>query len=288
MPEPKTKLIGPAPRIAVDHAGNGPLVIFLHGIGGNRSNWTEQVRHLSNHFTAVAWDARGWGGSDEYEGELSFSDFAADLIRVMDHFSADRAHLIGLSMGGRISLDFYGRHPERVRSLVLTASSAGMHEMMEKAARQKFLDDRRRPLVEGGTTADMAQKVAPGLVSPKASAAVRQRAIDSLSALRKESYLKALSAVTWYEEFPPFETVRVPTLVVSGTDDYLCPPDIAREMARKIPGARHVLLEDCGHLVNLEYPERYNEIITEFLLQVEQSAPDRSRLGVGGEAAAGP
>jgi len=267
MAELAVELIGPAPRIAVDRAGNGPLVVFLHGIGGNRSNWIEQVRHLSAHFTAVAWDARGWGGSDDYEGELSFDDFAADLNRVLDHFSADSAHLVGLSMGGRICLDFYRRHPERVISLTLTATSAGMHEMMGDAARQKFLDDRRRPLVEGGTTADMARRVAPGLVSPAAGEAVRQRAIDSLSALRKESYLKALAAVTWYENFAPFESITVPTLIVSGTDDYLCPPHVSAEMARRISGSERVLLEQCGHLVNIEYPDRYNGIVMDFLLR---------------------
>ena len=105
----------------------------------------------------VAWDARGWGESDDYDGPLRFRDFAADLLRLLDHFGAGRAHLVGLSMGSRICLDFWKRHPERVATLTLAAASAGMHAEEGVERRQQFLDERKRPLVEGGTTADMAR-----------------------------------------------------------------------------------------------------------------------------------
>ena len=83
----------------VDREGEGPLLILLHGIGGNRSNWRAQLPDLSKTFHCVAWDARGYGDSDDYEGPLDFEDFAHDLLRVIDHFDAERAHLCGLSMG---------------------------------------------------------------------------------------------------------------------------------------------------------------------------------------------
>lgn len=260
-----TERIGPAPHLAVDRAGDGPLVVFLHGIGGNRSNWTGQLAHFSRRYTAVAWDARGWGDSEDYDGPLSFDDFAADLSRLLDHFGADRAHLVGLSMGSRIALDHWKRRPESIRSLTLVAASAGMHERIGIEARQRFLDERRAPLLAGGTTAEMAERVAPRLVSPSASDEVRRRAVASLAALRKDSYLKALETVTWYTDFPPFETITVPTLVISGTDDYLAPPEVTAEMAARIPGAERVLLPDCGHLVNFERPDDFNAHLEHFL-----------------------
>ena len=100
MPAWTTDIIPGSPRIAVDHEGTGPLSIFLHGIGGNRTNWHDQLAVVGAHFHAVAWDARGYGASDDYDGALDFGDFAVDLARVIDHFGVARAHLVGLSMGG--------------------------------------------------------------------------------------------------------------------------------------------------------------------------------------------
>src|SRR5262245_7941147 len=119
MQSSKTELIGPAPRIAVEHMGSGPLVVFLHGIGGNRSNWRDQLPVFAERFHAVAWDARGYGDSDDYDGPLSYDDFCCDLVRVLGHFNADRAHLVGLSMCGFIAKDFYGLISTRVGWLVL-------------------------------------------------------------------------------------------------------------------------------------------------------------------------
>jgi 3-oxoadipate enol-lactonase len=72
----------------------------MHGIGGNRTNWHDQLPVFAQRFHAVAWDARGYGASHDYSEPLDFSDFATDLARLLDHFEVERAHLVGLSMGG--------------------------------------------------------------------------------------------------------------------------------------------------------------------------------------------
>src|SRR5690606_35205534 len=120
-----TAFVPGSPRLAYDAAGRGECVVFLHGIGGNRSNWTGQLAALAPRYRAVAWDARGYGASDDYEGALDFADFSTDLGRLLDHLAAPAAHLVGLSMGGRIALDFYERAPARVKSLVLCDTFPG-------------------------------------------------------------------------------------------------------------------------------------------------------------------
>src|ERR1700685_1032247 len=125
MAQWKTELVPPAPQIAVDHMGQGKLVICMHGIGGNRTNWHDQLPEFSRHFHVGSWDARGYGMSDDYEGPLDFHDFARDLVRVLDHFSARKAHLVGLSMGGLIAMDFNALFPERVATLTLCGSLPG-------------------------------------------------------------------------------------------------------------------------------------------------------------------
>src|SRR5579864_9339504 len=120
-----TDYVPGTPRIAVDHCGAGPLLVFLHGIGGNRTNWRDQLPSFGAHFHAVAWDARGYGLSEDYPGPLDFGDFAHDLARVLQFFKTQRSHLIGLSMGGLIAMDFYGRYPTQVATLTICDSLTG-------------------------------------------------------------------------------------------------------------------------------------------------------------------
>src|SRR5262249_6313876 len=117
MTDFKKVMVPGAPQIAIEHIGGGPLLIFLHRLPGNRTNWREQLPVFARDFHAAAWDARGYGDSDDYEGPLDFGDFAHDLRRVLDHFGAARAHLVGLSMGGMIALDFITRYRDRVATL---------------------------------------------------------------------------------------------------------------------------------------------------------------------------
>lgn len=264
-----TTHIGPAPRIAVEHAGAGPLVVLLHGIGGGRQNWRAQLDALAPHCAVAAWDARGFGASDDYGGPLDFADFSADLLRVLDHFRAAKALLVGLSMGGRIALDFYGRHPERVAALVLADTSVARRGPRKEEEIAAWLEARRRPLVEEGKEPhDIAESIARTLVDPEAAPAAYKHMVASIGALRKDSYLKTLETVTRYEGFPPFEGVKVPTLVLTGEGDRIAPPELARLTAAAIPGARLAILPGVGHMSNLEDPDGFNAAVLPFLIEV--------------------
>ena len=141
----------------------------MHGIGGNASNWGAQLPAFAPHFACAAWDARGYGASDDYDGPLAFDDFVADLLRVLDHFGVARAHLVGLSMGGRIAMRTALLHPERVATLTLVDTHEGF-EAFTPEQRRAFVDSRRAPLLAGKTPADIAEPVARSLVGPKATA----------------------------------------------------------------------------------------------------------------------
>jgi len=257
-------MIGPRPRIAVDVQGRGPLLLFLHGIGGNRGNWQGQLPAFAGEFTAAAWDARGYGESDDYEGPLDFAEFSADLLRVIDDFGTERAHLCGLSMGGRIAMDFHDRHPERVASLTLCDTQPGLAQMPTEK-RREFIRLRQEPLRAGRTPAQMAPEVAKSLVSPNASPGALQLLIDSMTALHTESYLKTIEASFLYERTPNLEGIRLPVHVVVGADDRLTPPELARGMADRIPEAALTIIPEAGHLSNIEQPERFNAAVLGFL-----------------------
>ena len=163
-----TVFIEGTPRLAVDRAGSGPLVLFLHGIGGNRSNWTAQIEAIRDSFHAVAWDARGYGDSDDYEGPLDFGDFARDALRVLDRFEVESAHFVGLSMGGRIAQDFHARYPDRVATLVLCDTMSDFQESMSPGKRAEFVRLRQAPLKAGKEPRDIAEALVESLAGPDA------------------------------------------------------------------------------------------------------------------------
>ena len=255
------------PRLAYDHAGAGPPVVFLHGIGGNRTNWRAQLRALAPDFSAIAWDARGYGLSDDYDGPLAFGDFADDLARLLDHLGVEAAHLVGLSMGARIIMEFHAQHASRIASLVLCDCYASFDASMTPAKRAEFLRLRQKPLLDGQTFSDLAPALVRSLVSPTAAPEVTAALTRSILDLHKGSYLKAVAASQSYDRAAELERIAVPTLLVFGADDRLTPPSIGRAMAQRIAGAELVVIDGAGHLVNLEKPDLFNETLRRFLLR---------------------
>ncbi|HEY9274578.1 alpha/beta fold hydrolase [Achromobacter sp.] len=253
------------PAIALSHAGRGELVLFLHGVGGNRSNWHAQLSAFAPHFHAAAWDMRGYGTSGAYDGPLSFGDICNDLLRVMAHFGRDSAHLVGLSMGGRIAFDFVQRHPRAVRSLTI-CSALHRASQMPPERRREFLDSRLRPLREGKSLADIAPVVARSLVSANAPAGAYEALVESMRRLQPDGYMKALEAVSNYEGEIDLGQIQVPTHVIGAVEDSLVRIDAVRGMAALIPGSRLSEIPACGHLSNLEQPEAFNRLALGFLL----------------------
>jgi len=236
-------------------AGEGELVLFLHGIGGRRQNWDAQLAFFSKHYKAAAWDARGYGESEDYPGPLDFAVFSKDVLRVLDHFGARKAHLVGLSMGGRIARNFALHHPERLHSLTLANTSPGFG-VMSAAKVSEFVEQRRR-------LDPPAQ--AKRLLGPDASPAAYETLVASLSAVHRDSYMKTIEASVAQDLAAPLERIAVRTLVISSTHDSLYPVSVAEDMARRIPGARLAVIERAGHLSNLERPDEFNRIVLEFL-----------------------
>lgn len=236
-------------------------MLFLHGIGGNRHHWRDQLAFFSREYQAAAWDARGYGDSDDYDGPLDFSAFSGDVLRVLDFFRAPKAHLVGLSMGGRIARDFALRHPERIDTLTLANTHPGFDALSPGEVR-RFVEERRNRTPESMRA----------LLGSRARPEAYEALLASFAALRKPSYLKTLEASVAQDRAAPVENIRARTLVITGAEDRVYPPALARAMAQRIPGARLVELEGCGHLSNLEQPERFNRIVNNFLMRQEELA----------------
>ena len=235
-------------------AGNGELVLFLHGIRGNRRNWRSQIEFFSRGFKAAACDARGYGDSEDYGDPLQFEYFTGDVLRIAEHFKARKLHLVGLSMGGRIARNVALRAPERLHSLVLISTNPGFDTLSTERVMQ-FINERRSRTPQTLQT----------LLGSGANRAAYEELLDSVSRIHEASYQKALEASVAQDRGAPIEQIRVPTLVIAGEEDTVYPPELAEEMARRIPSAKLLIFERTGHLANLEQPEKFNQAVFDFI-----------------------
>ena len=220
-----------------DHGGGSPLVL-MHGFGDTSQAWGPQIAALSPRYRLVTFDMRGHGRTESPADQAQYSEahVVADLAALLRHLGIERAVIGGLSLGGYMSLRFHLAHPEMVRALVLCDTGPGYRN---DAAREEWNQRAytRADDLEGKGRAGLA-RAARGMLAQFDSAA-----IDVLP------------------------KIAVPTLVVVGSED--TPFLGATEyMAKKIPGARRVVIEGAGHVANVDRPEPFNEALLAFLDEV--------------------
>ena len=260
------------PRINCLKTGEGPPIIFLHGIGGNSSNWIEQQVYFSELFTTFSWDARGYGKSDDYKGALKFSDFSHDLLRLLDHLSINKAHLVGLSMGARILMDFYSKYSNRVATLTLCDCFYNYKTFLSPIQKNEYLDIRQKPLLEGKSFEELAPKIIKSLVGPNCLNSVKEKVFDSLKIIHVKSYLKTIRESINYDVSKSLSNIDIPVQLIFGEYDTLTPPAIGYSIKKMINNAELDIIDNAGHLTNMEQPDAFNEVLIKFLLQYQYMA----------------
>lgn len=262
--EIRTERTASTPCLAYDIAGAGDPVVFLHGVGGNRRNWAPQLSVFAHHFRVIALDARGYGDSDDYHGDLSMRDYSDDVVRLLDHLAADTAHIVGLSMGGNVAMQCALDHPDRVRSLVLCDTDRGMQHISEEE-RHEFLRLRRDPLLSGKSLHEIAPDLVESLVGPHASPEARVALHDSLLRLHKDTYIKSVEATVAFDATATVHRISCPTLVIVGEMDRLTPVAESEALCREIHGSELIVIPRAGHISNIEQPETFNREALNFL-----------------------
>jgi len=254
-------------RLVYEIRGQGVPVLWIHGFPLGRWLWDPQVQGLADVARSIAVDLRGFGGSSVPEGPYTMDAYAADLRGLLDALGIERVVLAGLSMGGYVSFAFYAAYPERVRGLIL-ADTRHQADTPEARANRYALIERIR--AEGASAAVEA-------FLPRLFGATTQRERPEwVEAFRRKMMtnpaagligaLQAMAERPDRTELLPH--IRVPTLVIVGEEDAVTPPDVARQMAEGIPGARLVVLPHAGHLANVEAPEAFNEAVRSFLQEI--------------------
>ena len=257
--------------IAYEQAGQGPPLVLLHGIGSNARAWRRQLAGLADAYTVIAWDAPGYGKSADPPGEPTMGDWAEYLAGFLSGLKLPAAHLLGLSWGGILAQEFYGRYPERVLSLILADSSSG-GGADPPSLRDGALQARLQAL-ETLTPAEIGRARAPVLLSGQASSALIQEVAEIFAEIHPAAYRQAAIASSQADERPVQSQIKVPTLVLWGEYDRVTPRDKSEQVRNAIAGARLILIRNAGHVSNQEQPVQFNVAVREFLAKVAVQAP---------------
>jgi 3-oxoadipate enol-lactonase len=251
----------PPVDLAHDDAGDGPVVVLIHGHPFNRGMWAPQLAVLRDRFRVIVPDLRGYGDSPVTPGTVTMAQLAADVSHLLDRKAIATAALVGLSMGGLVVMELAAAQPDRWRAYAFVATTAARSTAPERAARVASA----RTLDEQGMR-PVAQEMAARLFGPEAAPELKAGLMAMMLATNPAG---AAAAVRGRAERPDYQpiltTLRAPALVCTGDHDSYSTAEITRELAGCLPGPEVVLLEGAGHLPNLEQPGEFNEHLLSFL-----------------------
>ena len=249
--------------------GQGPPLVLVMGIGYDSSLWTlAQVPALSTQFQVILVDNRDAGRSSKARHPYTIADMADDLAGLLDSLGIQRSHLLGLSMGGMIALEFALRHADRLDRLVLTGTGAApARSAVDPIQIWDWLkaNDATGEVFGGQQFASLFSTAF--LRNHQAVRETAELLASNPYPMSPEAYGRQADAYRHFDALDRLPGITAPTLVVVGEQDLLTPPWVVREVAEAIPGARFEVIRGNGssHLVPIERPDEFNRLVLNFL-----------------------
>ena len=245
--------------MAVDVVGEGPPMLLVHGLGGTGNHWTPVVSSFADRFRLVVPDLPGSGGSEGADS-LSIGALAEALLALMDALGLEAFHLVGHSMGTVVCQHIAVSQPERVHDLVLLGPLAEPPEAARDALRSRA-EAAEREGMDGiaNTIADVALSKATKQANPVVVGFVR----ELLMRQDPRGYAASCRALAGASA-AQLKQIRCRTLLITGDEDGVAPPDRVAELEKQLPNASCEILSDCGHWTLLERPERTIELMRTF------------------------
>jgi 3-oxoadipate enol-lactonase len=254
-------------NLAYTDVGSGPPIVLIHGYPFNRSLWTEQTEVLRSRYRVVAPDLRGFGESDSSEGPVRMNRMAEDVAALMDHLEIEQAVIGGLSMGGYVALAFARMIPARVKALVLADTRAQADTEEGKQTRRQQAEKAVSEGMAGIADAMLPKLLTPETVSKRPELVKRVR--DMMLKTKPEGAAAALLGMAQRDDQTDFIAgILVPTLILVGREDAITPVADSEKMQSQIEGSRLVVIENAGHVSNLEQTEQFNDALLGFLSSV--------------------
>lgn len=249
-------------RIYWDEEGNGAPLLLIMGLGWTSHAWHRSRSILTEKYRTIALDNRGVGQSEAPAGPYSIVQMASDAAAVLNAARVNTAHIFGVSMGGMIAQEFALQYPNKVRSLILGCTAGGGPQAVraEAAALQVLM-------TRGQDPDAFAKAMIPFIYDP----GTLPGRIEEDTALRRkwyppgEAYFAQLQAITAWEAYSRLAYISAPTLVIHGENDRLVPPENARLIAGRIPGAKLIIIPGASHIFTTDQPDLAHAAILDFL-----------------------
>jgi len=246
--------------------GGGEPLVLIHGHPFDHTMWHPQVVGFSDKYKVITPDLRGYGESGlPASGVTRFEDYATDVLRLLDYLGVGQFHLSGLSMGGQIIMEIFRQAPSRIKSLIFADTFASLDTPAIKLGRY----DAANRLEKEGMDA-YADEVIYKMIKPEHVKSMPEVAEHIIGMMKATSPIGAATALRARAEridylADVFPQIKIPTLVIVGRQDEFTPVDKAEEMKANLRDCKLVVIEDSGHMPNLEHPDEFNAVVLDFL-----------------------
>ncbi len=252
--------------------GEGYPVILISGLNGDhKSVWPDSVVDaLANHFQVIQFDNRGVGQSDQPDIPYSIEMMADDVAGLMQALQLEKAHLIGYSMGGQIAAKFAEKYPEKINKMIGCVCYANINTHV------RLLVETLIELNELNLADSLIEKVGlPWIFSDQ----FLEKNFISQVQIREKPQSKSLVGLkrhfaaqcAFISEAECFRNIKAPTLFIAGEEDRICPPADIKKFADLISDSQMIIFAEAGHLLSLEYPNKFAQVICDFLADKEKA-----------------
>ena len=254
-----------SPVLACTDQGVGSPLVLLHGFPLSRKMWDLEVESWSQNFRVIAPDFRGFGDSPMFEGEFSMAGCAEDVADLVATLGIrENILLLGLSMGGYIAFEFVRRYPGMLSGLILVGTQPAADSDAAKQARYETAEFVRRD----GTSA-LADRLIPRFLG-KTTLATKRTVVETLRRLIQSSSPDVVAQASYglasrSDSTPLLNEIKIPTLIIAGAEDAIIPFAQVETMHREIRESDLVVVEQCGHLINLEQPKLFGRVVSDFI-----------------------
>ncbi|AGU50509.1 putative 3-oxoadipate enol-lactonase [Variovorax paradoxus B4] len=248
-------------RLNVVREGSGPFVVLSHALGCDLHMWDGVAEQLARGHTVIRYDHRNHGGSEVVPGALRVETLAQDAAELIQREAGgEPVHFVGLSMGGMTAQALAVRHPELLRSVVISNSSAHYPDQAPWRARAETVAAKGVAAIALGA---VARWLTHGFVTTAEGKAAAQALNDVLVRTDPQGYIESCNAVAAIDFRESNHRIAVPTLVIAGLQDEATPPAMSEAMAAAIPRARLATI-DAAHLSAVERPVEFAQLLIDY------------------------
>jgi 3-oxoadipate enol-lactonase len=243
--------------------GKGQPLLFIHGLGSSTRDWEFQVTEFSKAYEVITLDLRGHGQSDKPAGPYSMAIFAADVTGLLRGLGIDRAHVVGLSLGGGVAFQLAVDSPQMLKSLTIVNSTP---ELLVRSFKDQLMVWQRIAIVNLLGMRKMGEVLSKRLFIKPEQEDIRQTFVARWAENDQHAYLHAMRALVGWSVSARIGSISCPTLIIAADQDY-SPISVKEEYTARIPGAQLVIIPDSRHATPVEHPQEFNLVLKKFLTE---------------------